>query len=196
MKKILFVRHGESVDDLTDQYGGWGDFLLTPRGKLQIEETAKKIEDLKVNFSRVIHSPLIRAVESAEIIADHLALPTRVYHYLKEKNGNGLLTGLNRTEAKILYPELVQDFEDGYVFGAEPHDKFIERVKFGVSIIQKMDVENIIAVTHGGFMNQLFNQILGLNYQKAHDGGFVLLQSMIDMKFKIIDVNGIDYTEK
>ena len=195
MNKILFVRHGESVDDLTDQYGGWGDFPLTPKGKLQLEETAKKIEDLGVDFTKVIHSPLIRAVESAEIIAERLAIPTKIYHYLKEKNGNGLLTGLNRTEARMLYPELVQDFENGYVFGAEPHEKFIERVKFGVSKIQEMDVTNLIAVTHGGFMNQLFDQILGFKYQKAHDGGFILLESKGDLEFEIIKVHGIDYTD-
>ena len=99
-------------------------------------------------------------------------------------------------EAKNLYPELVQGFENGYVYGAEPHDKFIERVKVAVSNIQKMDFDSIIAVTHGGFMNQIFDQVLGLKYEKAHDGGFVLLDSVDELRFEILKVDGIDYTDK
>ena len=37
--KLLLVRHGESVDDLTDSYGGWADFPLTPKGHAQLRET-------------------------------------------------------------------------------------------------------------------------------------------------------------
>lgn len=194
--KILFVRHGESVDDLTDQYGGWGDFPLTPKGKLQLAETAEKIAGLDIDFSIVLNSPLIRAEESASIIANRLKLPHQTYHYLKEKNGNGLLTGLNRAEAKKLYPELVKEHEDGYAYGSEPHDKFIERVKRAVQNIQKMDYENIIAVTHGGVMSQIFMEILGLKFDKAHDGGFVLLESISDLKLEIIQADGIDYADK
>lgn len=31
--KILFVRHGESIDDIEDRYGGAADFDLTEKGR-------------------------------------------------------------------------------------------------------------------------------------------------------------------
>lgn len=40
--KILFVRHGESVDDIEDRYGGSADFDLTKKGRKQVSVTAIK----------------------------------------------------------------------------------------------------------------------------------------------------------
>lgn len=191
--KILFMRHGESVDDLTDQFGGWADLPLTPKGNKQIKDTVQKIKDLNVKFSRLFASPLLRAQDSARIVANELSLPLETFLYLKEKNGNGLLTGLNRQEAMETYPELVEAFQSGYVYGAEPHEKFIERVKVAVDRLLQTSEENIIAVTHGGFMSILFNEILNLKYEKAHDGGFVLLKGDTIDNLEIEAVNGIDY---
>ncbi len=110
---ILLVRHGESVDDLTNQYGGWADFPLTPKGRRQIQSTAEKFKDPDVNFEAVYTSPLARAIESGRIIANYLGIPQKVFLYLKEKNGYGLLSGLNKDEAREEYPELVEN--DGFV---------------------------------------------------------------------------------
>lgn len=41
--RILFTRHGESVDDIEDRYGGAADFDLIKKGKEQISESAKKL---------------------------------------------------------------------------------------------------------------------------------------------------------
>jgi broad specificity phosphatase PhoE len=84
--KLLLVRHGESVDDLTDSYGGWADFPLTPKGHAQLRETSKKISALAIKFDEVWSSPLLRASESARIIANSQLLPVKETVYLKEKN--------------------------------------------------------------------------------------------------------------
>jgi broad specificity phosphatase PhoE len=171
--KILFIRHAESIDDLTDQYGGWLDLELTPHGKDQVKNVISTIKDLQVDFTEILHSPLKRARESANILGSGLGLPTREFVYLKEKNGYGLLTGLTKSEAKQHYPELVADMEQGYVFGSEPEEKLIERVKCAYELIVA-NSSNIIAVTHGGVLSRLLDNILGLKYIKAHDAGFIL----------------------
>ena len=56
--KILFVRHGESVDDIEDRYGGWSDFDLTEKGKRQLMESAEKIAKLNEKFEIILSSPL------------------------------------------------------------------------------------------------------------------------------------------
>ncbi len=195
--KILFVRHGESVDDLTNQYGGWADFPLTPKGYLQLEKTVNKISNLKIKFDIVLTSPLQRAVESGRIIANLLSIPQKNYLYLKEKNGYGLLSGMNKEKAQKEYPELFKaELEGGYVLGSETKKNFLERVKTAVSKIQKMNYNNVISVTHGGFMTQLFNEILKKKYIKAYDGGFILLKSKDNGNFDIELVDGIDYEDE
>ncbi len=92
--KILFVRHGESVDDIEDRYGGWADFDLTEKGMVQITKAVKKISLLSTDFEIVLTSPLKRAFQTAKIISNQLSLNLEVLEYLKERNLNGILTGL------------------------------------------------------------------------------------------------------
>ena len=172
---ILLARHGESVDDLTDQYGGWADFSLTPRGVEQLKVTSQKIQNSGIKFKVVITSPLKRAIESGRIIANNLSIPQIVNVYLKEKNGYGLLSGLNKDYAIQHYPELVHALENGYVYGAEPHDKFRLRVVEGFKKLVQIK-QNVIAVTHGGFLKELISILMAQQLTKIGDGGFILLQ--------------------
>jgi len=190
--KVLFVRHGESVDDLTDQYGGWGDFPMTPKGKIQLKKTAEKIAELGVKFEKVLTSPLMRAQESARIIANKLSIPVEEFLYVKEKNGYGLLSGMNKQEAKEKYPEIVEMMENGYAFGAEPDEKFTDRVKASIERMKEMGAENLIVVTHGGYTGRLVDVVLGKKYIKAHDGGFVLVEFKGE-EIEIIEVDGVDF---
>jgi probable phosphoglycerate mutase len=165
---------------------------LTPHGREQVAGAIGAITGLSENFEQILHSPLKRASESAEIVGDGLSLPTRELIYLKEKNGYGLLTGLVRSEAQEKYPELVADFEAGYVFGAEPEASFVERVQKAYQLITETGVDTI-AVTHGGFLKCLFEQVFDLRYIKAHDAGFVLWDTE---DRKIISSNNFEYEEK
>lgn len=193
--KILFVRHGESVDDIEDRYGGAADFDLTERGKNQVAETAKKIASLDQKFEIVLTSPLKRAVQTAEIISNELDLPVEVFEYLKERNLNGVLTGLVRSEAKLKYPKVVETHNRWeYVDGSEREDDFKTRVKNAVKYLLEMKYESVVAVTHGLFLKEFFNQFLNTKIKKVGDGGFVLLD-VEQNEFKIISDYGIEYDE-
>jgi broad specificity phosphatase PhoE len=190
--KVIFMRHAESVDDLTDQYGGWLDLELTPHGRDQVTGALGSIAGLSENFEQILHSPLKRAAESAQIVSEGLSIPARELVYLKEKNGYGLLTGLVRSEAHEKYPELVADFEAGYVFGAEPEASFAQRVQKAYQLITETGVDTI-AVTHGGFLKCLFEQVFDLHYIKAHDAGFVLWDTE---QRKILSSSNFEFEEK
>jgi broad specificity phosphatase PhoE len=167
------MRHAESVDDLTDQYGGWLDLPLTYKGKRQVEDATSKIIDLKIKFNGIYCSPLIRAKESAQIISNKLTLPISELLYFKEKNGYGLLTGFSKLEAKDKYPELLEALNGGYIYGSEPEDKFIERIKIGYQKLIDLN-KDVLVITHGGVLSRLFEHILNYKYIKAYDGGFIL----------------------
>jgi 2,3-bisphosphoglycerate-dependent phosphoglycerate mutase len=191
--KILFVRHGESVDDIEDRYGGVADFDLTEKGKRQVLESVKKIASLNEKFEVILSSPLKRAFQSAKIISRELKLDVEVFEYLKERNLNGVLTGLVRSKARIKYPKVVEIHNRWeYVDGSEREEDFRTRVKNGINYLLNMKLNSSVAVTHGLFLKTFFKEFMDMDIKKVGDGGFVLLEEK-DGKFKILKDNGIVY---
>jgi len=175
--KILFIRHGESTDDIDDQYGGWADFDLTDKGKQQLAHSSAEIGKLGLDFELIIHSPLKRASQSAKVLADKLNLEMEELVWLKERNKYGLLSGMTKEKGVADFPELVQMLEDGYVYGAEPGNMFDKRVSEAYDILRSYK-QPLIAVTHGGFLNSLVdNHLNGGSYVKAGDGGYILVET-------------------
>ena len=190
--KILFARHGESVDDIEDRYGGWADFYLTEYGKRQIAKTARKITSLDGNFEIVLSSPLKRASQAAEIISNQLDTDVVVFEYLKERNLNGVLTGLTRIEAKKKYPEQVEKHDRWeYVDGSERVEDFNRRVKSASDYLLKMRYNSLVAVTHGLFIKTFFREMMNTNTAKIGDGGFALIE-FDNSNFKLIQMDGIE----
>ena len=191
--KILFVRHGESVDDIEDRYGGCADFDLTKKGKKQVAESAEKISSLDEKFEVILSSPLKRALQSAKVISDQLDIEVKVFEYLKERNLNGVLTGLIRSEAKKKYPDQVKKHESWeYVDGSERTEDMNSRVKNATKILLEMKYDSLVAVTHGLFLRTFFKEIMNINITRVGDGGFALIEEK-NNSFKILKVNGIEY---
>ena len=191
--KILFIRHGESVDDVEDRYGGAADFDLTKRGREQVVGSAKKLSLLEEKFEAVLSSPLKRAFQSAEIISDQLNLDVVIFEYLKERNLNGVLTGLVRSEAKKKYPEQVEALSGWeYVDGSERTEDFNTRVKNAIKYLLKTEYSSVIVVTHGLFLRTFFKEMMNKKVKKIGDGGFVLLEEKNNM-FSILNADGIEF---
>lgn len=72
---LLFVRHGETQDNLDKILQGWRDTSLTENGHTDARTVADKIKDQ--HLDAIYHSPLIRMVQTIEpIIKDHPDVPT------------------------------------------------------------------------------------------------------------------------
>ncbi|MEX2409948.1 MAG: phosphoglycerate mutase family protein [Candidatus Paceibacterota bacterium] len=74
MLKIYIARHGQNEDNANGILNGHRDFPLTEIGKQQARELAKGIKSSELEFDAVYSSPLIRAYETASIVADDLNL--------------------------------------------------------------------------------------------------------------------------
>lgn len=68
-----FLRHGPAGDRETWR-GPDSERPLTPDGRKRIAREARTIADLKLDLERIITSPLVRARETAEIVAGELDL--------------------------------------------------------------------------------------------------------------------------
>lgn len=70
---IYFIRHGESEANQNKVFAGQkDDSLLTKKGREQARSTAKEILTEGIQIDRIITSPLKRAVETAQIIAQEI----------------------------------------------------------------------------------------------------------------------------
>lgn len=168
MKTIYFVRHGESEANAADLAAGKElDSPLTENGRAQARQAGQDLKDK--NIELIISSSLIRARETAEIIAD--------------------IVGYDRQ--KILTND---DFiERAYgVHSGKPNDKYLEaaknntlhesaetsesmygRVKNGLEWLKKRPEKNIVIASHGGI-----SRVLRVMHQELPISHMYLLDRM------------------
>ncbi|WP_245481991.1 histidine phosphatase family protein [Agrobacterium sp. RS6] len=85
MKNIFVVTHTQSVHHVENKVGGWYDTELTPKGKADAQATAEKLVALIGNASvEIFSSDLLRASQTAAIIAEHLKSPFETTDGLRE----------------------------------------------------------------------------------------------------------------
>jgi broad specificity phosphatase PhoE len=189
--KVLFIRHGEAMDDIFDAYGGWADDALSDKGCRQAKQAGKVLA--KKGFSdwdMVLYSPLKRAAQTAKILADELGLKTKKFVYLKERNTYGLLCGLNKQSAKIEYPELVEAYKAGkFVLGSERYEDFLKRVKTLLSGLSKLNFDKIICVTHGKLMKAILKDVLDYPLKKIGDLGYFVISLSPQGKLELLETN-------
>lgn len=170
--RICMMRHGEALDDIEDCYGGIADFPLTDRGREQAVQTARSLA--KHNPVAIYSSPLQRAHETARIIAQELRLEAPiVVQDLQERNSYGVLSGVNKDKAKLVFANVLSGLKEkpGYskepIPGCELWDDFVVRVRHGFETVVK-DARSkghavIGLVTHGKFTAALFEDVLAID---------------------------------
>ncbi|RPI31749.1 MAG: histidine phosphatase family protein, partial [Chloroflexota bacterium] len=67
---LILLRHGESVGNANGVYQGQADFELSDLGRRQAQALAERWVAEEKTFDLVISSPLLRARQTAEIIAE------------------------------------------------------------------------------------------------------------------------------
>lgn len=169
--RICMMRHGEALDDVEDCYGGIADFPLTDVGRDQARETSRLLRSNSP--SAIYSSPLKRAHETAIIICETLGLPPPlVIEDLQERNSYGVLSGINKDKAKVIFENVLAKLKEkpGYskepIPGCELWDDFVVRVSRAFQFVATDAIANnhetIGVVTHGKFTAALFDDVLNI----------------------------------
>ena len=125
MKKVILVRHGQSLWNLEKRFTGWVDVDLTDNGKLEAKKSGELIKKEQLNIDLYYCSFQLRAKNTLKIIQDELndhkvvkeAWQLNERHY-------GALTGLNKDEMKIkLGEEKVHQFRRSWDLRPDPLEK-------------------------------------------------------------------------
>jgi phosphohistidine phosphatase len=84
---IYIVRHGVAAD-LDNEIVEESYRYLTIHGRNHCRIVAQRLKDLKVNFDTIISSPLVRAVQTAEVFASVLKYDSEIKTAIELIGGN------------------------------------------------------------------------------------------------------------
>ena len=147
--RLYIVRHGESYTNVSGRIMSSTDLGLTERGVLQAEAAHRYLQDVK--FDHVFSSPLLRAMQTAEIICgdkDRIELCDELKEMLF-----GDMEGLTWEERRSHYPDV--DHESGLsqarIDGGESFEDVVVRCNHFIEskLEPRGDGENILIASHG-----------------------------------------------
>ena len=98
---LFLLRHGLAVDRSQPGFKKDADRPLTPKGKQRLWRVAEAMEDMDLEFDAILTSPLVRAAQTAEIIAEALEVSKKLSsteHLAPNGNPKLLLEHLHQLE--------------------------------------------------------------------------------------------------
>lgn len=156
-----FLRHGESIGNAESRWQGQSDYALTEKGRAQAQALARRWKAENVKFDLIISSPLVRAKETAEIIAAALYSRIELAPALMERH-IGEMEGLTAEEVrKKPQPPYVTPYDP---IGGEGEGDWALFLRAGQALhgLLRQPPGHYLIVSHGGLLNQLMNAIVGI----------------------------------
>lgn len=167
--RIYIIRHGETSLNAKGLMQGWIDEPLNDNGRLLATITGQGMQGIKFDFC--ISSPLIRAVETAEIILRESGNTVGINtdDRIKEISfGTREETTLSDDEANIF-------FTNPFIFGRFPSGESVEDVcvrtqAFLKELIANGNDGNYLVSTHGCALRAMMNWLFEdpTNYWRGH----------------------------
>lgn len=106
MRKLVLVRHGQSVWNLENKFTGWTDVGLSDKGVKEAIDAGKTLKKLGYTFDVAYTSLLKRAQDTLNIILKELDLNIEINKtYKLNERHYGALQGLNKDETRQKYGE-------------------------------------------------------------------------------------------
>ena len=105
MKKLVLVRHGQSMWNLENRFTGWTDVELSEKGIEEAKEAGRALKEKGFEFDMAFTSVLKRANNTLSYILEELGesnIPVEKSWRLNERH-YGALQGLNKDETREKY---------------------------------------------------------------------------------------------
>lgn len=151
--KITFTRHGQSLANTLHIISNRDlPHPLTDLGRQQALELSQQLK--QTHFERIFASPVPRAVETGQILAEALDLPLRIEAALREYDC-GSLEGRGDDEAWQIHQQFVQDWFNGLRRnecppGGESFAEIQARMRGVLIQLVRHHQDHILCVSHGG----------------------------------------------
>lgn len=160
MRRIVLVRHGETVGNSKLRYHGRTDVALSEEGRAQMRAAAFELRTEA--FELVVASPLQRSWESARIVSG--GAPVHLDAGLREVDF-GRWEGMTSEEIEASDPILYADWRSnapGFVYpGGEARAEFRARVERSLSEILQGGAAAALVVVHKGVIRVIVEKLTG-----------------------------------
>lgn len=177
--KLFFVRHGESDANLAGEFSNTGcKHPLTAQGVVQAQTIASTLAGLAVE--RIYASPLLRAVQTAQIVAERLRAPVVIAAALREWSV-GIYEGTTEPGGWALHRQVQEDWFDRQQLesrmpGGESfldiRNRFVPFVQ-GLIAGAEHAQGNYVLVAHGGLYMAMLPAVLeNIDFAFARRCGF------------------------
>ena len=164
-RRWFLIRHGATIGDSDLRFHGISDIPLSTEGEDQMNALSLMLEGIKPQG--IIHSPLSRSRQSAEILKKRLGWETP----LLEMKGLteidfGKCEGLTEQEIKEKFPDFYNDWKVKKNYesfpGGEKLEEFKERVYSVVEeLLFKFPEGDLIIVAHKGVLRRILWALVG-----------------------------------
>ena len=131
--KLYFLRHGAAEDP--QKYKVDLDRPLTKKGQEEIKNEIHNLKHFPAKFDIIIHSPYLRAKQTAEVVAKEMHLSRKLCE------DEALASGSN-AEKLLAMLELYQDYQNILIVGHEPD--------FGLILSNLLDLKGALPFKKGG----------------------------------------------
>lgn len=189
-RRIFLIRHGQTRQHDEKMFIGQYDVPLSDTGRLMMKETAGKLAGYGIAVDHIYCSDLIRASESAAIIAAELGSsggrePEIIQRKALREINLGSWDGVPIREIRERYPDQYQRRgQDIFAFkignrAENFYDMQYRAVRALRSILESDSSRDIVAVTHSGVIRALENNLKGRRVNDPWDavpkGGYVVI---------------------
>jgi broad specificity phosphatase PhoE len=162
IKRIIFIRPGETDWNRADRWQGWVACPLNSHGRAQVEALANFLRN--IGLGALYASDLKRAAETAAIIAEKVGLTPVVDARLRERN-IGSWQGLTLEEVQAWYPDehaqFMNDPENYRIPGGESLKEVQQRMKAAFDqIVSEARAETIGVVSHTVTIRTLLTELV------------------------------------
>lgn len=200
MKNIITIQHTQSIHHTNGMVGSWTDWDLSELGKNQANRIGWNLsEELKGKEYIMYTSDLLRAKETARIVAEHLGITPILAEELRERN---LGKAVGKTVQWLRENMECQEktVEDKMFHDAESRREVWDRLKGFYEGIMTGEQDNIIIVSHGDTLS-IFNAMwLGMDIEMLNKcdlfgmaGGVSFLNENQDGKHIIRRLSDLSY---
>lgn len=168
MKTLYVLRHGQTQWNVEGRMQGRLDSPLTDEGRDQVQRHGQFLGGQPV--SRVILSPLGRAIESANLLNSHLQVPMQQDDRLAERDC-GSWGGLLVADIEKHFPRAWQDrLSEPYLHrppGGENHQDLLDRTSPLLESLFELAGEHVVLMSHAIVSRVVLMYFLGLLPEQA-----------------------------
>jgi len=173
--RISLVRHGQTDWNRDGRIQGRSDIPLNETGRAQARETGRALRGRR--FDGVYASPLARAFETAEIIAEELGMPRPTPLPGIEERSYGRAEGLTGPEIRAAFGDNRADVPEW-----ENDDAVLERVLAALAgLAAHHPGERVLVVAHGGVIGAVARHLTG--GERPAKGEAIANGSVHDLEF-------------